>query len=75
MANIAIRMLQVHFCFIYMSSGLSKLKGTMWWDGTAGWFTVANPEFSPIQYHVFEDFLRWVASQRFLSNRSACRIG
>jgi hypothetical protein len=42
-ANLAIRMLQVHVCFIYMAAGLSKLLGPSWWDGTAVWGTLANP--------------------------------
>ena len=48
-ANLAIRMLQVHVCFIYMAAGLSKLLGPSWWDGTAVWGTLANPEFAPMQ--------------------------
>src|SRR5262249_58223947 len=41
-ANLAIRLLQVHFCFVYAMSGLSKLQGNLWWNGTALWDCLAN---------------------------------
>src|SRR5262249_46193825 len=34
-ANLALRLLQIHVCIIYMASGLSKLQGASWWGGTA----------------------------------------
>ena len=36
-ANLGIRLIQVHFCFIYLAAGLSKLKGDAWWNGFAFW--------------------------------------
>jgi hypothetical protein len=65
-ANLAVRLLQVHICIIYMASGLSKLLGAAWWDGTAVWGTMANPEFSPMQYKLYMDFLRFITSHRWL---------
>ena len=58
LANFAIRLFQINFCFIYLSSGLSKLKGQTWWDHTAPWLIFANPEFGLIRYPVFEWLLR-----------------
>lgn len=57
-AGLALRLLQIHFCFIYMASGLSKLKGPAWWDHGAFWLTVANPEFTMIQYSWYESCLQ-----------------
>ena len=45
-ANVAIRCLQIHVCIIYTASGLSKLLGPAWWNGTAIWGTIANYEFA-----------------------------
>ena len=42
LANVMVRMFQIHFCVIYMSSGLSKLKGTTWWNHSAGWMTLVR---------------------------------
>jgi hypothetical protein len=63
-ANVITRMLMIHFCFIYMASGLSKLKGTTWWTHNATWYTLVNPEFSPINFSFYESLMRWIASQR-----------
>ena len=59
MATLATRLVQIHFCFIYAASGLSKLKGPAWWGHTAIWTTIANPEFSPTIYAPY----RWVLLQ------------
>jgi hypothetical protein len=61
-AAFGIRLIQVHFCFIYMAAGLSKLKGEAWWSGFAFWDVMMNPEFTLLRYPWFEDMLRWVAS-------------
>jgi hypothetical protein len=63
-AGLALRMIQVHFCFIYMASGMSKLKGMSWWNTNAFWDTLVNPEFCLVQYQWFESLLRWVVSER-----------
>jgi hypothetical protein len=44
-ANVAIRMIQLHMCIVYLFSGLDKLQGVHWWDGTAVWMAVANLEY------------------------------
>jgi hypothetical protein len=56
------RLIQVHFCFIYIAAGLSKLKGSAWWDGRATWDVLVNPEFTLIRYGWYEDALRAFAS-------------
>lgn len=43
--NLAIRLIQVHLCVIYLFGGLAKAKGMMWWDGTAMWYAVASLEY------------------------------
>jgi hypothetical protein len=46
--NIAIRLIQVHLCIVYLFGGITKLKGTMWWDGSAVWFALANQEYQTV---------------------------
>ncbi|HET6576551.1 MAG TPA: hypothetical protein VFG68_23335 [Fimbriiglobus sp.] len=65
-AGFACRLLQVHFCFIYMASGLSKLKGPAWWNTNAYWDTLVNPEFTLIHYQWYESMIRGLASERWL---------
>jgi hypothetical protein len=64
-ANLAIRLLQIHVCIIYMAAGLSKLQGNFWWQGSAVWGTIANYEFGPMQYDWYMDFLKFLANNRF----------
>jgi hypothetical protein len=79
-ANFAIRMLQVHLCIIYFISGVSKLQGAAWWNGTAVWGTLANFEFAPMaleinHVHVYTEFLRWLGSHQIVLDgilTSAC---
>ncbi len=58
------RLLQVHFCFIYMASGLAKLKGATWWSNDAMWLTLMNPEFTMIHFDWYEDLVRLAFSNR-----------
>lgn len=44
-ANLAIRLIQLHLCIIYLFAGLSKLQGAAWWNGTAFWGGVASLEY------------------------------
>jgi len=61
-ANLGVRLIQVHFCFIYMAAGLSKLKGDGWWNGAAFWDVMISPEFTLMKYQWFEEFVRKIAS-------------
>lgn len=54
-ATIAIRLIQVHMCIIYLFAGCGKLLGPTWWDGTALWGALANYE-----YQTFD--LTWLAA-------------
>lgn len=47
-ANVAIRLIQVHMCVIYLFAGLSKLAGPTWWDGFAIWLSLANLEYQSL---------------------------
>jgi hypothetical protein len=61
-AGFATRLIQVHFCFIYVAAGLAKLKGAAWWNGTATWDVFVNPEFTMMQYEWYEKMLRGLVS-------------
>jgi len=53
-ANLAIRLIQLHLCIIYLFSGLAKMGGENWLAGTAVWWAVANPEYQSID-------MTWIA--------------
>jgi hypothetical protein len=47
-ANIAVRLIQVHMCVIYLFGGISKMRGDTWWDGTAVWLALASYEYQSL---------------------------
>jgi len=53
-AGLAIRLIQIHFCVIYIYAGLSKLQGPAWWSGEAVWLAFANLEYQSID-------MTWIA--------------
>jgi hypothetical protein len=65
-ATLALRLIQLHACIIYLSAGLSKLQGTSWWNGTAPWGTLTNHEYAPMHISLFVDFLHFLARYRWL---------
>lgn len=44
-ANLAIRLINVHMCVIYLFAGVSKLQGESWWSGEAMWRALSNLEY------------------------------
>lgn len=46
--NIAIRLMQLHLCIIYLFGGIGKMRGELWWDGSAVWFALANLEYQSL---------------------------
>lgn len=60
-ANLAIRLIQVHLCVIYLFSGCGKLLGASWWEGAALWGAAAN-----VQYRTLD--LTWLAGHPLLVN-------
>lgn len=65
-ANFAIRMIQVHFCVIYFSTGTSKLLGSTWWAGTSLNLVLLNPAFAPMDNPLYYGMMRFLASHRVL---------
>jgi uncharacterized membrane protein YphA (DoxX/SURF4 family) len=60
-ANLAIRLIQVHMCIIYLFSGLGKLQGESWWFGDAIWIASANLEYQSMD-------MTWLANHPYLIN-------
>jgi Vitamin K-dependent gamma-carboxylase len=65
-ANLALRLIQVHLCIVYLVSGLSKVPGPAWLNGTATWMTMANYEFSPMSNPVYMALLHLLARHRLV---------
>jgi len=67
-ANLSLRAIQVHMCVIYACSGLSKLQGESWWNGSAIWQVMMIDNLSPLD-------LRWLGylDDRWIS--VICAVG
>ena len=61
LANVSIRLMQVHLCVVYLFAGMGKLQGDMWWNGQAIWGAVANYEYQTID-------LTWLSEHMWLVN-------
>ena len=60
-ANVAIRLLQLHMCVIYLFSGIGKIQGENWWNGNAILMAVANQEYQSLNATWLIHY-RWLAS-------------
>jgi hypothetical protein len=68
-ANLALRLMQVHFCFMYLAAGTSKLLGPAWWNGRALWLCLANYSFAPMEFSAYNALLRFLVSSRLLTRK------
>ncbi len=57
--NIAIRLLQIHMCVIYLFGGIAKMRGDTWWDGSALWYAFAQLEYQSLD-------MTWMIHYRWL---------
>lgn len=44
LSTMGVRLIQIQLCVIYGYTGLEKLKGPSWWDGTAVWAVLGNKQ-------------------------------
>ncbi|MBO9665210.1 MAG: HTTM domain-containing protein [Bdellovibrio sp.] len=59
LSSMMIRMMQVQIMVIYAYTGWEKLKGASWWDGTAMWSVLANPQMTTFDF-TFLRAVPWV---------------
>lgn len=57
--TLSLRVLQIHMCLIYFSSGFEKMLAPDWWTGNVLWKALVQPDFR--QYD-----LTWLASHPWL---------
>ena len=61
-ARVFQRLLQIHLCVIYFSSGLAKAGGPQWWNGEAIWRTLMQEQF-----HLNSVNVSWLASAPWMA--------
>jgi hypothetical protein len=50
LTSVAYRLIQIQLCITYGYTGLEKLKGTSWWEGTAVWKVLGNTQLAPMDF-------------------------
>lgn len=61
------RIMQFQICIIYGYTGFEKLKGVTWWDGTALWTVLANPQFTNFDLIYLRNFPIFFAIGTFIT--------
>lgn len=61
------RLLQLQLFTIYAYTGFEKLKGSTWWDGTALWTVLVNPQFTSFDLLFLKDFPIFFAVGTFIT--------
>ena len=57
--RIAIRLIQIHMCAVYLFAAIGKLQGTTWLNGEAVWGTLASYEYQSID-------MSWISNHMWL---------
>ncbi len=65
LSSVMIRMMQIQLCVIYAYTGFEKLKGGTWWDGTALWNVVANPQMMAFDMSFLRNFPTFISIMTF----------
>jgi hypothetical protein len=60
-ANLAIRLIQVHMCIIYLFSGIGKIQGIPWMTGDASWLSFGMYEYQSLD-------MTWISRWPLLLN-------
>jgi hypothetical protein len=50
------RLIQIQLCVIYGFTGLEKLRGSAWWNGSAVWRVLGNEQLAPIDFGFLSRF-------------------
>jgi hypothetical protein len=45
-ARLGLRVLQIHLCIVYLTSGIDKAEGIQWWNGEAIWRGLMRPDLN-----------------------------
>ncbi len=66
-ARLALRVIQLHLCMVYLAGGLFKASGEQWWNGDAIWRSLLLPEFRQLDFF-------WLARHAWLARVSGWMV-
>lgn len=67
LSTVFFRLLQLQLYTIYAYTGFEKLKGSTWWDGTALWTVLVNPQFTSFDLLFLKNFPLFFAVGTFIT--------
>lgn len=67
LSSAMMRLMQFQICIIYAYTGFEKLKGSSWWEGTALWSVLANPQMVNMDWSFLRNFPLLIVLGSFLS--------
>jgi hypothetical protein len=59
-ARLGLRVVQIHLCIVYLTSGVAKARSRAWWSGDAIWRALMSPEYRRFDFS-------WLASHPWLA--------
>ncbi len=66
-SRVFIRLMQIQLCLIYGYTGMEKLKGAPWWEGSALWNVLGNQQLMTADFTFLQHFPLIVAFLTFFS--------
>lgn len=67
LSSLGIRFIQIQLCVTYAYTGLEKIKGSMWWTGTAMWRVIANGGLVPVDLSFMVHFPMIIAIATYMT--------
>lgn len=64
-STMGLRLLQIQLCLVYGYTGMEKLKGAAWWDGTAVWSVIGNTQLMLFDLSWLRNFPLVIAAMTF----------
>ena len=66
-STVGFRLIQIQLLVAYAYTGMEKLKGQTWWNGTAVWTTLMNPQITPWDFSWMKDFPLVIATLTYVT--------
>ncbi len=66
-ARLALRVIQLHLCMVYLAGGLIKASGDQWWNGDAIWRSLLLPEYRQFDFS-------WLAQHEWFARLSGWMV-
>lgn len=67
LSSAGVRVMQIQLCIIYLYTGLEKMRGDAWWDGTAIWGVIGNQQLAFVNSMWVRDWPMILGAMTFIT--------